>query len=84
MNYLNGARDGILLVHNTYQQAGGEDHVFEFERRLLESAGHRVYRYVDDNKRIGHMARLPLAAQTIWNQSTYRKVSALLRTTVLV
>jgi glycosyltransferase involved in cell wall biosynthesis len=79
MTNLNGRGDGILLVHNTYQQAGGEDHVFEFERRLLENSGHRVCRYVDDNKRIDHIGRLPLAAGTMWNHGTYRRVSRLLR-----
>ena len=39
----------ILLVHNTYQQAGGEDVVFEQERQLLERNGHRVLTYVRSN-----------------------------------
>ena len=39
----------ILLVHNTYQQAGGEDVVFEQERQLLERNGHHVLTYVRSN-----------------------------------
>jgi glycosyltransferase involved in cell wall biosynthesis len=39
----------ILLVHNTYQQAGGEDVVFEQERQLLERNGHQVLTYVRSN-----------------------------------
>jgi hypothetical protein len=30
----------ILLAHDHYQQAGGEDVVFETERRFLLEAGH--------------------------------------------
>ena len=39
----------VLLVHNTYQQAGGEDVVFEQERQLLERHGHHVLTYVRSN-----------------------------------
>ncbi len=39
----------ILLVHNTYQEAGGEDIAFEQERQLLENHGHRTIIYVRSN-----------------------------------
>ncbi len=39
----------LLLVHNRYQQSGGEDVVFEFEASLLEHAGHEVDRIVVSN-----------------------------------
>lgn len=32
----------ILLIHNRYEHKGGEDVVFESERRLLESMGHSI------------------------------------------
>lgn len=32
----------ILLLHNRYQQTGGEDFVFETERDALKAAGHEV------------------------------------------
>jgi hypothetical protein len=35
----------LILAHNPYQQPGGEDVVFEAERRMLESAGHDVVVY---------------------------------------
>lgn len=35
----------ILIAHNYYQQAGGEDSVFQAECALLERAGHEVIRY---------------------------------------
>jgi FkbM family methyltransferase len=39
----------ILLVHNQYQQPGGEDVVFEQERHLLERSGHEVLVYQRSN-----------------------------------
>jgi glycosyltransferase involved in cell wall biosynthesis len=39
----------ILLVHNYYQQPGGEDVVFAQERHLLEQKGHRVITYTRTN-----------------------------------
>ena len=42
----------ILLVHNTYQQPGGEDVVFEQERRLLQQHGHHVETYLRSNHEI--------------------------------
>jgi glycosyltransferase involved in cell wall biosynthesis len=40
----------ILLVHNAYQQFGGEDVTFANERALLERSGHQVYPLLFDNK----------------------------------
>ena len=42
----------ILLIHNRYQQEGGEDAVFEAEAKLLESHRHRVKKLLFDNKQI--------------------------------
>lgn len=39
----------ILIVHNSYQEAGGEDVVFEQERRLLARNGHQVTTYERSN-----------------------------------
>jgi glycosyltransferase involved in cell wall biosynthesis len=39
----------ILLVHNLYKQAGGEDSVFRAERDLLRRQGHMVDELVYDN-----------------------------------
>jgi hypothetical protein len=35
----------IVVVHNTYQQPGGEDVAVAAESDLLESHGHTVIRY---------------------------------------
>lgn len=68
-----------LLVHNSYQQAGGEDQVFRAEAGLLEAHGHHVVRYTAHNDRVGELGRVALARTTIWNGAAYREVRALLR-----
>ena len=69
----------ILAVHNSYQQPGGEDQVFLAETSLLERYGHRVVRYSKHNDRVAGMNRLALAGATLWNDSTYRDLRALIR-----
>ncbi len=43
----------ILIVHNHYQQRGGEDSVFETECAMLRGAGHTVICYEKHNDEIG-------------------------------
>ena len=72
----------VLLVHNSYQQPGGEDIVFEQERRLLEGAGHEVVTYRRSNWEIvaySPLRRLALAPRTLWNGDSRREVLDLLR-----
>ncbi len=42
----------ILLLHNKYQYAGGEDKVFESEGELLSNHNHQVERLIFDNSLI--------------------------------
>jgi glycosyltransferase involved in cell wall biosynthesis len=69
----------ILLVHNYYQQAGGEDRVVEAEAELLSSYGHQVFRYTDNNDRIVHIGKIEAAVQTIWSHASYRRLLKLIR-----
>ena len=48
----------VLVVHNSYQQPGGEDVVFSAERRLLEEHGHQVVSYERSNHEVEHMNKL--------------------------
>jgi glycosyltransferase involved in cell wall biosynthesis len=68
----------LLLVHNYYQQRGGEDVVFEAEARLLEEHGHQVLRYEASNDGLDTMPAWTLARQTVWNSRTYHDVRRLL------
>jgi glycosyltransferase involved in cell wall biosynthesis len=70
----------ILLVHEHYQQPGGEDQVFSAEGRLLETRGHRIVRYTDHNDRINEMGSLAVARATVWNKTAYRQLRKILRT----
>ena len=65
----------ILLVHNFYQQPGGEDLVYADEGRLLESHGHQVVRYTAHNDQVGALSPLALAGKTIWNRQSHRDVT---------
>lgn len=64
----------ILIVHNFYQKPGGEDAVFENEKRLLEEHGHLVYTYTrhnDEIKSYNLFQKLILPFVTIFNIRTY-------------
>jgi glycosyltransferase involved in cell wall biosynthesis len=69
----------VLLLHNRYQQAGGEDQVFTAEGNLLEERGHRVLRYTLHNDQVSEMSRPGLAKATVWNGAVYRELRALIR-----
>ena len=45
----------ILLIHNSYQQRGGEDTVFESEYNLLSERGNDVEKILFDNKAIASL-----------------------------
>jgi glycosyltransferase involved in cell wall biosynthesis len=59
----------ILLCHNRYQHAGGEDRVFEDEGALLEKYGHQVFRFTISNDSIVDLNRIELVAKTFWNKA---------------
>jgi glycosyltransferase involved in cell wall biosynthesis len=71
----------ILLIHNQYQQFGGEDTIFATEADLLESYGHKVYRYQVDNHQLKKMNPVTLTKATIWNSKVYREVRTLIKET---
>ena len=71
----------IVLVHNFYRQAGGEDVVFQSEKRLLERAGHTVIPYIRSNTELSDATlvdRIGIAYQMIWSQKTRHSFAAIL------
>jgi len=62
----------VLVVHNFYQQAGGEDQVFADETKLLRDRGHAVEQFTVHNDAVDSMGRIKLARKTIWNRESYR------------
>jgi glycosyltransferase involved in cell wall biosynthesis len=71
--------DRILLVHNAYQQRGGEDSVVASEVELLRRHGHEVIELRRDNHAIGAVGKVRLAAQTLWSCATRAEALELLR-----
>jgi len=70
----------ILLVHNFYQQTGGEDLVVADEARLLASRGHDVVQYSIHNDEVNSLSRLALGHRTIWSRPAYRDVRTAIAT----
>jgi glycosyltransferase involved in cell wall biosynthesis len=74
----------ILLVHERYQQAGGEDGVFDAQVALLRGRGHEVATLEVDNDEIAPeptaAGRLRLAVDTVWSRDGVRRVRAAVRT----
>ncbi|MGA7917596.1 MAG: glycosyltransferase family 4 protein [Candidatus Acidiferrales bacterium] len=71
----------ILLVHNEYQQPGGEDVVFEQEKRILERGGHEVVTYRRSNHEIEELSaigRAHLVIRTVWASDTHHDFGELL------
>lgn len=63
----------VLLVHNHYQQQGGEDSVVAAELELLKSCGHEVDFYSRHNDEISGMSRIAVAGETLWSSNTKRE-----------
>jgi glycosyltransferase involved in cell wall biosynthesis len=71
----------IVVVHNFYQQAGGEDQVFADEASLLESNGHSVERFTVHNSAVESMGKLQVARKTIWNTQVADALADVVRKT---
>jgi len=69
----------VLLVHNYYQQPGGEDRVFHAEADLLRARGHDVHLYTRSNQHIAQRASPRLAVETVWSQHSRREIGDLIR-----
>lgn len=68
----------VLVVHNAYQQRGGEDAVVDDECRLLAEHGHGVCRYARHNDELAALPRWRAATQAIWSPRSRAEVAALI------
>ncbi len=78
----NMQKPSVLVIHNRYQQAGGEDTVVEAEVALLRGGGHRVMRYERHNSEIARYTarrKSSLLFSTAWNTQSYLAIRALIR-----
>jgi glycosyltransferase involved in cell wall biosynthesis len=69
----------ILLVHNYYQQPGGEDQVIAAEQALLAARGHEASTFTLDNSVINSRNGLRVAGSSLWNGSVYHQLRSRLR-----
>ena len=72
----------ILLIHNFYQQPGGEDEVFRNEGELLRSKGHSVMEYIRRNDEIrdyGLSDKVMLCARTVWSQESVKDLRSIIK-----
>ncbi|HEY4374007.1 MAG TPA: glycosyltransferase [Burkholderiales bacterium] len=60
----------VLLVHNRYQQPGGEDAVVADELAMLEANGVEVELYERHNEQVARLSKSRLAAGTVWSRET--------------
>jgi glycosyltransferase involved in cell wall biosynthesis len=68
----------ILVAHNFYKLAGGEDQCVAAEVALLRARGHEVTQYCLSNDAVDGMGRLRLAGRTIWSQQTFSAMRGLI------
>jgi glycosyltransferase involved in cell wall biosynthesis len=72
----------ILVVHNFYEQRGGEDSVMERESRILLGNGHGILNYFRHNDEIQDyslLQKIRLASGTVWAPDTYSSLRRILR-----
>lgn len=65
------------MVHNGYQQRGGEDSVVEAEIQLLRESGNKVTEYSRHNDEIKQLGKLAIAHDTVWSNKTVAEVAEL-------
>lgn len=69
----------ILLGHNYYQQAGGEDIIYQSEVALLKSASHRVVEYTSTNHDLKKTNAFHAAFNTIWSKPSQKELYEILK-----
>ncbi len=72
----------IVIVHNAYQQAGGEDTVVNAEKALLLRAGNEVNEYLRHNNEIksgGTCSHITLGFRTVWSSASRNELYRLLQ-----
>lgn len=71
----------ILLIHNFYRTAGGEENYLESLSKLLGDNNHKVLVYSKSNKIIpkGFSPRVKIALAMFWNQEVYKELSKVIQ-----
>lgn len=69
----------IFLVHNFYQQKGGEDLVFLDEMKLLKSYGEDVLNFTLHNDDVAKINKFYLLMVPFWNNNVYLSLRKIFR-----
>lgn len=73
-------RLNILVVHNRYLMAGGEDQVFESETKLLRERGHQVTQLEEQNTNPDTIQKkIGTAIDCVWSRRWHREFRTVLR-----
>jgi glycosyltransferase involved in cell wall biosynthesis len=70
----------ILVAHNRYRSAGGEDAAFDAEVALLRRQGHAVTSLEEDSSRIPVLGGLPVLGTTVSSSSAKARVREAIET----
>ncbi|MBP9147903.1 MAG: glycosyltransferase [Rhodoferax sp.] len=70
----------VLLAHNVYQQAGGEDAVVQAEIDMLRQRGHAVELFSRHNDLVRTLPALTVAMQTMWSHQSSQDFERLIQT----
>jgi glycosyltransferase involved in cell wall biosynthesis len=71
----------VLVVHNAYQQRGGEDAAVHAEIKQLAAHGDTVFcyeRHNDELRDLGILDSLKSALQTLWGSASYRALKQII------
>jgi glycosyltransferase involved in cell wall biosynthesis len=68
----------ILIVHNRYAFAGGEDEACASEAKLLREHGHNVVVHTQDNRQIESARAWTTGIRAVWSQTDYAAVRGLI------
>ena len=74
----------ILVIHNYYQNPGGEDAVCEEEMALLRRMNHQIFHYSISNnviREFGALETLKLPWKSVWAHDSYKGVHRLIKCT---
>lgn len=67
----------VLIVHNRYQQRGGEDRVVDDEIGLLRHHGHQVETLIEDNRALDAVPAWRQAGDLLWSRDAAARVRCL-------
>lgn len=72
-------KDRVLLVHNYYQHAGGEDTVLRNEKAMLERHGHFVMLYTRSNDELRSLSgKIKYFLSFLYSQKSYREIKKII------